>query len=338
MASQRTTLAEVAAAAGVSIATVSKVVNDRPDVSASTRDRVRDLLDRHGYQRSTPRTIQRPAPVIEIGTPDLDGAYGWAVIDAITTAARTRGFRVQLGGRRLIDLHPDPSNGNGGADPDAIIMITLSAVSDQLRSLGELGLPVVVVDPYEPPPPGMVSIGATNFSGGVAATQHLLDLGHTRIAHACGPDTAVCTQARLAGYTSALRQAGVALDESLITECEFRYEAADGPAELLLDRADRPTAIFAGNDEIALGLIEQARRRGLRVPEDLSVVGFDDTLLAVRSTPQLTTVAQPLAEMGHTAVQAIAQLIGGERVSHGHIELATRLMVRDSTAPPRQPA
>jgi len=193
---------------------------------------------------------------------------------------------------------------------------------------------VVVVDPIRFADNKCVTIGATNFTGGITAVEHLLSLGHRRIGHAGGPHSVDCSHARLAGYSSALRRAGIELDETLITHSAFSYDGGRQVAHHLLDRFDRPTAIFAASDEISFGLMEEARRRSIRIPQDLSVVGFDDTFLASRSSPPLTTVAQPLLEMGRVATRSLAQLITNDVVATRHIELATRLVVRDSTAPP----
>jgi LacI family transcriptional regulator len=149
-----------------------------------------------------------------------------------------------------------------------------------------------------------ISIGATNFTGAVTATEHLLSLGHRRIGHAGGPASVECSEARLSGYASALRREGLPLEESLVSHVPFDYEAGLRAGRDLLDLADPPTAVFAASDEIALGVIEEARRRGIRVPQDLSVVGFDNTFLAARAAPPLTTVAQPLIEMGQLAVRS----------------------------------
>jgi LacI family transcriptional regulator len=138
----------------------------------------------------------------------------------------------------------------------------------------------------------------------------------------------------LAGYLSALRRGGAAIDESLITQSSFSYEGGREVASALLGRADRPTAIFAAADEIALGVLEEARRLTIRIPEELSVVGFDDSFLASRSAPPLTTVAQPLVEMGQLAARSLSQMITDEVVGTRYIELATRLVVRNSTGPP----
>ena len=202
----------------------------------------------------------------------------------------------------------------------------------EFKKLCEADFPVVVVDPLRVAGTHCISIGATNFTGAVTATEHLLSLGHRRIGHAAGPTSVECSEARLSGYASALRRAGIPFEEPLVTHGLFDYEAGRKAGQDLLGLSDPPTAVFAASDEIALGFIEEARRRGVRVPQDLSVVGFDDTFLAARASPPLTTVAQPLIEMGQLAVRSLAQVIASDRVGTSHIELATRLVVRESAA------
>jgi LacI family transcriptional regulator len=331
---RRTTLAEVADAAGVSVATVSKVLNDRTDVSAETRRRVQKYLRDSEYRPAgsglaRPRELRRS---IEVAVPELQNPYVIAILDGITSSAPAAGFEVVLGRllsseSRVVDPQVMLRSDHVGA-----ILITADASSRSLKALDDAGFPVVVVDPLRLNDSKCSSIGATNFTGGVTAAEHLLSLGHRRIGHAGGPHSVDCSHARLAGYSSALRQAGIELDESLVTHCAFSYDAGRQVASDLLDRSDRPTAIFAASDEIALGVMEEARRRSIRIPEDLSVVGFDDTFVARRSSPPLTTVAQPLLEMGRVATRTLAQMISNDVVGTRHIELATRLVVRDSTA------
>ncbi|MGI8768456.1 MAG: LacI family DNA-binding transcriptional regulator [Propionibacteriaceae bacterium] len=338
MTKNRITLSDVAGAAGVSVATVSKVLNDRRDVSAQTRRRVLRHLHAASYRPvGSDSALRRQGMFIEVVFPDAQNSYSIAVLEGITDGAQTEGLEVVVGrkfGSRGSRSDIDPElllkSGRAGA-----IFITMDPTSAHLRILRDADFAVVVVDPLRLGEPDCVSIGATNFAGGVAATEYLLSLGHQRIGHAGGPDRVDCSHARLAGYTSALRQAGVEFDESLIMHCSFHYEQGRSAAGQLLDRDDPPTAIFAGNDEIALGVMEEARRRSIRVPEDLSVVGFDDTFMATRSAPQLTTVAQPLVEMGRVAIRSLARMINHESVGSNHIELATRLVIRDSTAPRR---
>jgi LacI family transcriptional regulator len=331
---RRPTLAEVAGAAGVSVATVSKVLNDRADVSAETRRRVQKHLREAEYRPAGSGSFRLPelSRSIEVVVPELQNPYIITVLDGIISYAPADGFEVVIG--RI--LRPDASL----IDPQALlrsdhagaIFITADASSASVKALDEAGFPVVVVDPLRVNDSKCISIGATNFTGGVMAAEYLLSLGHRRIGHAGGPPSVDCSHARLAGHSSALRKAGIELDETLITHCAFSYNAGRQVARELLDRSDRPTAIFAASDEIALGVMEEARRRSIRIPQDLSVVGFDDTFLASRSSPPLTTVAQPLLEMGRVATRSLAQLISNDVLGTRHIELATRLVVRDSTA------
>jgi LacI family transcriptional regulator len=331
----RPTLAEIADAAGVSVATVSKVLNDRADVSLETRRRVQKHL-RDSYYRPGGWDSVRPrgqGRSIEVVVPELQNPYIIGVLAGVTSSAAAEGFEVVIGRLLSSDASVDNPQALLRSEHAGAIFITADAASRSLKALDEAGFPVVVVDPLRVNDSKCISIGATNFTGGVTAAEHLLSLGHRRIGHAGGPHSVDCSHARLAGYSSALRKAGIELDESLVTHGAFTYDAGRQAAGDLLDRADRPTAIFAASDEIALGVMEEARRRAIRIPQDLSVVGFDDTFLASRSVPPLTTVAQPLLEMGRVATRSLAQMITNDVIGTRHIELATRLVVRDSTAP-----
>ena len=194
-------------------------------------------------------------------------------------------------------------------------------------------LPLVVIDPLNLPRARVTSVGSTNFAGGFAATEHLHSLGHRRIGYVGGPSTAACNQARLHGYRAAMEAGGAPVPPGFVTTGRFVYEDGVAGGAALLDLPDPPTAIFAGSDEMALGVMEAARARGLRVPQDLSLVGFDDTHIARMASPPLTTVRQPLREMGAVAVRTALRLAAGEAVESHHVELATELVVRGSTAP-----
>ena len=196
-----------------------------------------------------------------------------------------------------------------------------------------MGLPLVVIDPMNVPSPDIVSVGSTNFRGGQAAGRHLVDLGHQRIAYLGGRASAECSQARLAGFRSALEEAVVELPEEYVHSTDdFLYENGLHGAPRLLTLAQRPTAIFAASDELACGAIEAARSAGISVPHDVSIVGFDDTEIARIASPPLTTVRQPLQEMGAVALRTALRLVAGERIDSNHVELATELVVRASTA------
>jgi LacI family transcriptional regulator len=196
---------------------------------------------------------------------------------------------------------------------------------------------VVAIDPINLPREDVTSVGATNWAGGVSATEHLIDLGHRRIAFVGGPQRASSSQARLHGYRAALENAALSVDPNLVTHGTFRYDEAYNLGLQLLKRPHPPTAIFAASDVTAFGVMEAARAAGLRVPDELSVVGFDDTFIAAWSTPPLTTVHAPLRDMGRVAIRTLMRLVAGETLDSYHVELATHLVVRGSAGPPPTP-
>ena len=178
------------------------------------------------------------------------------------------------------------------------------------------------------------AIGATNWAGGLAATEHLLSLGHRRIGAIAGPGDYLCSRARTDGYRSALERAGIKFNPTLVRHGDFQHEAGFVCGGELLGLPEPPTAIFAGSDQQAFGLYEAARQRGLRIPQDLSVVGFDDLPVSRWVPPPLTTVRQPLDEMGRAAAQMLGDLIEGRPLRSSRVELSTELIIRESTAAP----
>jgi LacI family transcriptional regulator len=215
-----------------------------------------------------------------------------------------------------------------------VVIVTGALTSAHIDALALTGLPLVVLDPMSLPRVEVTSVGSTNFAGGLSATQHLLALGHRRIGYVGGPPGSGCNQARLHGYRAALENAGIPADPAFVQNEHFTYDVGLRAGARLLDLPDRPTAVVGGSDTIALGVIEAARLRGLRVPGDLSVTGFDDTELARMASPPLTVVRQPLREMGRVAVKTVLQMAAGEALDSHHVELATELVVRSTTAPP----
>jgi LacI family transcriptional regulator len=325
---QRATLAAVALEAGVSVPTVSKVVNGRTDVSPATRARISALLDRHGYAVRG-RTVARP-----------EGRTVGLVFDAMESPNNLEIVRgaLEVAGAEDVDvvvgLLPDDPLGAAWARREAtagragIVLVTSGITAPQWRHFRRLSIPVVTIDPVSLPSPELPSVGATNFTGGMEATGHLIALGHRRIGFVEGPPEAQVSIARLHGYQATLSQAGIAVDPALVRAGPFTFEAGFTAATWLLSVRPRPTALFASNDAQALGAIEAARTLGLRIPEDLSVVGFDDMPAARLSAPPLTTVRQPFAEMGRMAVR---RLLRADFASP-RVELATQLVIRKSTA------
>ncbi len=329
----RVTLSDVAAEAGVSLATISKVLNGRPDVSAATRARVEELLARHGYQRRTGQTTAK-AELLELVFHELDRIWSMELIDGVESVAKEHGLSVVL--TVTGDRHSPGAEWLDGVlrrRPAGVILVFSDlppALRERLRSRA---IPFAIVDPAGDPSPDVPSVGSANWSGGLAATRHLIELGHTRIAAITGPADMMCSLARLDGYRSAMNSAGLPIDPSWVRFGDFHVEGGRAEAMRLLDRPDRPTAIFAGSDLQALGTLEAARSIGLRVPEDLSIVGYDDIPLSRWVSPRLTTVHQPLRQMGVEAARLVLAVAEGAAATQ-RMDLATSLVVRDSTAPP----
>jgi LacI family transcriptional regulator len=330
----RPTLETVAAAAGVSLATVSKVLNDRVDVSAATRTRVQQLLDQYEYvppgRATGSRTVGEPR-VIDLVFTSLDSPYSVEILRGITSSP------VEV----VVSSVPDPSDPRpwssrlASAGRSGAIIVTSELTRSDQRSLGRAQVPYVLIDPAaELPGPKVATVGATNWAGGLSAVRHLLGLGHRRIAVIGGPVAMLCSRARISGYSAALASAGVEIDPALIRNGNFHHIGGYQAARELFDLSEPPTAIFAGSDEQAFGVAEAARVTGRRIPDDLSVVGFDDLPMSRWFSPPLTTVRQPLAEMGRIAVEMLLKMIDGREPHGRQVELATELVVRSSTAPP----
>ncbi|MBO7935981.1 LacI family DNA-binding transcriptional regulator [Streptomyces antibioticus] len=330
-ASGRVTLAEVAKAAGVSMPTVSKVLNGRSDVSRVTRAKVEHLLDSHGYRRRT-RTPSR-SPLVELVFHELDSIWAMELIKGVAQVARANGATVVLteSGTRHTPA-PEWLGGVLQRRPMGVVLVFSALPQDVKQQLRTAAIPFVVIDPAGDPDPDVPSVGSANWSGGLAATRHLTAQGHARVAIITGPEDMLCSLARLDGYRSAMAMAGLDVDPRLIRFGDFHVQGGFEQAMSLLDGPDRPTAIFAGSDLQALGVLEAARLKGLNVPRDLSVVGYDDVPLAQWSSPPLTTVHQPLRQMAEQAARMLfRQDEPGEEAQR--IELATHLVVRQSTAP-----
>jgi LacI family transcriptional regulator len=325
----RPTLATIAEAAGVSLPTVSKVLNGKDDVAASTRARVQEALDEFGYVPVSPRR-DRGTPLVDLVLNALDSPWAVEIIRGVT------GTELDV----VVSAMPEGA-GRGWAQSlvsagrSGVIVVTSALPDDARQAFERAGVPVVVIDPVDIPGPDVPSVGATNWAGGLSATQHLLELGHRRIGVVGGPERVLCSRARIDGYRAALERAGLGVDPSLVRYGDFRHEGGYTEAAALLDLPVRPTALFAGSDEQALGAIEAARVRGIAVPEQLGIVGFDDLPVARWASPPLTTVRQPLAAMGRLAGSMLADLVAGRPLDHQRVELATRLVVRASTAPAR---
>lgn len=336
--SSRPTLEQVAAEAGVAKSTASKVLNDRPNISPQTRHRVQEAMARLGYTPSTgPRAAGRARSICLVFR-TLTDIYGFRVLQGVLEAARDHGVELVVDALDVASGGPEPLSSTwvqrqAAAQRAGVILVTSELSPAQRALLRRHDLPVVHIDPIDPLD-GVQSVASTNFAGGMQAAQHLLDLGHRRIAFAGGTPRSMPVRERHQGYLAALTAGGGDVDQGLVRLRGFGYEAGVDMATELLTLPKPPTAIFAATDAAALGVLEAARRHGLRVPEDLSVVGFDDTYAAMVSAPALTTVRQPIIDMGRVAVRILLDDANHLRGDFSHMQLSTQLIVRESTAAP----
>jgi DNA-binding LacI/PurR family transcriptional regulator len=334
------TLAVVARAAGVSGPTASKVVTGREDGAPETRRRVTEALDRLGYVRRPRFDASKPPRLVDLVVHSLDSSWSGAVLHGVEQAAHEAGLDVVVSaglGRSARGDRPqrgwlDKLTTRGSAG----VLFNLAELTDsQYAWLEQHRIPYVMIDPAHEPPPGAVSVGAANWQGGVSATEHLLALGHERIAVIAGRRRKQCSNARLAGYRSALAAAGLPQRPEYIRYGCFEESTARQRMRELLDLPEPPTAVFVCSDHMALGVYQALAEHGLSVPDDISVVGFDDLPESRWASPGLTTVRQPLGEMAATALRLLVRMMDGERPEGTRTELSTRLVVRASTAPPR---
>ncbi|HZQ16188.1 MAG TPA: LacI family DNA-binding transcriptional regulator [Gaiellaceae bacterium] len=332
----RTTIRDIADLAGVSIATVSRVLNDRPDVAPDTRETVLQVVREHGFNRSrAARGLSRGRTgFVGLTLPLVADAYFGPILSGASEALYEADLRIVLSptlhehDREVSLLERLVSESTDGA-----ILILPEESEEELKALKAQGYPFVVVDPRERPPAGIPCVSAMHASGAQQATTHLLELGHRRIGAIAGQEHWYATEERLLGMRAALAGHGILPDPELIRFSDWQEPRGVEAAEELLSLKDPPTAIFAFNDNVAIGALNAARDRGLRVPEELSIVGFDDTAQATIVRPQLTTVRQPLAELGRMGVSLLTRLIEGQRLDAHRMELSTTLVVRDTTAP-----
>lgn len=332
----RTSLSAVAERAGVSIATASKVVNGRRDVAEPTRERVERAIAELGYRGPT-RTVAVPS--VELMVDVLNSTYATEVLRGVVLAAEDLGIDVVVGrvrrrsARQALESSAAWAQRVAASNRMGVIVLTAGLGPDVYGSLARARVPLVVIDPLDFEQAGVVSVGSTNWLGGRSAAEHLLELGHRDVGVIAGPAESISAMARLDGFRSACAQAGAPVPAERVRHIRFDHDEAVAVAEEWFAGEERPTAVFAGSDAQAMGVLEAARRAQLRVPADLSLVSYDDTPVASWANPPLTAVHQPLQEIGRRALLTIQQLHDGETVDT-HIEIATSLVVRSSTAPP----
>jgi len=329
----RLTLAAIARLAGVSSPTASRVINGHSGVALDTRLRVEAVLREHGYRR--PERIG-PVPFLELVFHALDSLWALEVIQGVEQVAQEHALAVVL-----TEMQGRLTPGKGWVEqvvsrrPKGVIAVLSDLTLAQQHQFATRGIPLVVLDPTGQPAHETPSIGSTNYSGAMLATQHLLHLGHRRIALIDGNLSWPFCRARLDGFRASMDAAGVPVDEDLIRIAPLYVPGGLDEGAALLALPDPPTAILTANDLQAYGVYEAARQAGRQIPADLSVVGFDDLPFTQWAGPPMTTVRQPLNQMGATAARMIVTLAAGESLDQQRVELSTQLIVRQSTSSPR---
>ena len=328
------TLAHVAEAANVSKMTVSRVLNGQPGVSEETRQRIIDTIKQMGYvANAAARTLRGQSRVIGLVVPRLISSYMGAVISGVSQASEALDYGLMLytqvrssNTERSAYYASLLSNGL----TDGAVLIVPYAYELLVNALNDRGIQFVIVDHHSQTEDEPAVI-ASNRRGVMDAMRHLLALGHSRIGFITGRMSIGCSQDRLQGYRDALTEVGLPYEDELVLEGDFERPTGFEQSRRLLALDVPPTAIFASNDDMAFGVIDAIKDAGLRVGSDISVVGFDDSPAASEVYPKLTTVRQPLAEMGKTAVELLVGMIEGKTTVSTRRELPTELVVRDST-------
>lgn len=329
-------MSEVAEQAGVSITTVSHVINATRHVSEELEERVRTAMLELGYlPNNLARSLRRgQTHTIGMLIPDNINPFFAEVARGIEDTGFRNGYTVTLGNsdgdleRELLYV-----NEMVAKRVDGIVFVAAGLSTERIAEIQKENIPVVIIDrKLENMPTSIDSVLLDNGKGGYQATQHLIDLGHRRIACITGPSDLTPSADRVTGYSHALTNAGLQVDTTLITRGDFQYESGYVAALRLLDQPNPPSAIFACNDLMAMGAIRAVVRKGKRVPDDVSIVGFDDIRLAAFTNPALTTVAQPKYEMGELAANLLLERIAGSKTAAEHHIQTTYLVVRDSTA------
>jgi|SRR5665647_1864160 len=328
----RATLSDVAAHAGVSVPTVSKVLNNRPDIAESTRRRVEESLAKMGYRRRALSKKVARAGLVDFVVDGVNSPWVLKVLAGAEEAAYRAGVGLVVTSTHGDNLSRRWVQNVVRRRSDGVVLVVSDIPRETFDRLTATNVPVVMVDRTGNSDPRLASVGAANWSGALSATEHLLGQGHRRIGMISGHPRLACSAERIDGYHAALRRAGVPVDPELVLHGDFLPEGGRIGAAQLLSQPEPPTAIFAGSDMQALGVYEEARRRGLRVPDDLSVVGFDDLSIAQYVTPPLTTVRQPCSEMAAEAMRMVLSMKSTDHLGPPiRIELATSLVVRAST-------
>jgi LacI family transcriptional regulator len=331
------TIKDVAAQAGVSIQTVSRVINNRPDVSPETRKYIQTTIDKLGYQpfANARGLAAKRTYTLGLITGDFTDIWFSHIATGAEKEAQEHGYYFFLGNsniapedesrilRLLTERH---------VEGVLFVRANYENENDHLTHLREFGVPIVTVG-YLWPDTGLAMIDVDNIGGGRQATEHLIGLGHRRIAMVTGPTKWKSVHDRTEGYLQALRKAGIPVDRALICGGGWEHRTGYENTKALLEKGKSFTAIFAHNDRIARGAAHALFEAGLKVPDDVSIIGYDDTAEAEFSDPPLTTIKQPMTEVGEAATRFLIQMIEDPAITPKQVLFDTTLVIRSSCAP-----
>ena len=336
MKPKRPVLADVARAAGVSAMTVSNVLNDRPGASEETRQRVRAAAQRLGY---TPNWMAQSLAMgrtnlVGLVVHDLTVQYATELVSGVADDLAESGCELLISAtyqdasreaQRIARL--------AAGSVDALILVAPVFGDESVAALEAFTAPVVVLDPRRASTCEYPNVVVDNYGGARSGTEHLLRLGHRRIGFICGDKSFESSAQRQDGHLDAVSLSDADTDPELVVDADFSWLGGFEAGHSLLGLDDRPTAVMTACDVAALGAIDAARSLGLSVPGDLSVVGFDDVPSASQAFPKLTTVRQPLREMGAASARMALGLARGHELPTRRVRFDTEMVVRDTTAP-----
>ena len=330
------TIREIARKSGVSVATVSRVLNGSPYVAEATRESVIKQARASSYvtNRNARALAGGRTGLIGLTVPFFDAEYFMQIVAGAAAGLKEHDARFVVSPTehehdREVSLLERVMHGS----TDGAVLVLPSESLEELEGLTRWGCPFVVVDPSHPTNESIPTVTAAHWSGGRMMTDHMIALGHRRIGAIKGTEGWIATTERLGGYYATLASAGIPANTELVADGDFQIQGGYEAAMRLLSLDPRPTAIFAFNDNMAVGVLQAARGLDLEVPRDLSVAGVDDAAAATITVPNLTTIRQPLREMGRVGVDMLYRLIDGQQIEAMRMELSTRLVVRGSTGP-----
>jgi LacI family transcriptional regulator len=331
------TIFDVASEAGVSYTTVSRVINNDVHVKPDTRERVQQVMKRLGYvvNRQARSLAGGRSRVIGVLAPDLGTSYIGEIMRGIDEELDLAHYDLMLyttHRREAKESSYVATLTQGMAD--GLLIVLPRNPANFMQTLRQFSFPYVLID-HQGTNEKDHAVGATNWQGAYNATEYLIKLGHRRIGFITGWMDLGCARDRLAGYQAALRTNHLPVNPELVYEGDFHQPKGYAGGDALLSLDNPPTAIFASNDVMAMGVMDAAHSHGLRIPDDISILGFDDIPQAQNVRPALTTVRQPMENMGRVAAQMLLDLLCDPQKDVSRVELPTELIVRDSCQAPR---